>query len=102
MEDIEKVEVSADVTATVEGTSLKPTGATLARTVAFALVWLNQLFAFMGAPTLDLDPEGVYAAVSTLVTFVVTSITYWKNNSFTPGALLADAVMKAFNSDEDQ
>ena len=41
MEDIEKVEVSADVTATVEGTSLKPTGATLARTVAFALVWLN-------------------------------------------------------------
>ena len=56
----------------------------------------------MGAPTLDLDPEGVYAAVSTLVTFVVTSIAYWKNNSFTPGALLGDAVMKAFNSDEDQ
>lgn len=81
---IEKAETNDD---------LKPTPQTIARTIAFGLVWLNQLFAFIGAPTLDLDSDAVYTGVSTGITFVVSFWAWWKNNSFTKPAIEGDRVM---------
>lgn len=65
---------------------------TIARTVAFAITWLNALFAFIGAPTLDVDVEAVYQIVSAVAAFIASTVAYWKNNSFSTAALVGDAV----------
>lgn len=79
----------------------KPSGETVARTVAFGLVWLNQLFAFVGAPTLNLDPDAVYAGVSTGITFAVSFLAWWKNNSFTKAAIVGDQVKDALQAEAE-
>lgn len=79
----------------------KPSKDTIARTVAFGLVWLNQLFAFIGAPTLDLDPDAVYAGVSTGITFAVSFLAWWKNNSFTKAAIVGDQVKDVLQAEDE-
>lgn len=76
-------------------TDAKPKAETIARTIAFVVVWVNQLFAFIGMPTLNIDEEAIYAAVSTLITFCVSIWAWWKNNSFTSAAIAGDSVVKA-------
>lgn len=68
---------------------------TKVRTALFFVTWLNQVFAFVGAPTLNLDFEGVYPVVSAIVTFGVSAWAWWKNNSFTKPALIGDEAMRA-------
>ena len=81
-ENIEVYEVDPDdLTVSVE---------TKVRTALFFVTWLNQIFAFVGAPTLDLYFDGVYAVVSSIVTFGVSGWAWWKNNSFTTHALIGD------------
>lgn len=79
----------------------KPSKDTIARTVAFGLVWLNQLFAFIGAPTLDLDQDAVYAGVSTGITFAVSFWAWWKNNSFTKAAIVGDQVKDVLQAEDE-
>lgn len=76
----------------------KPTSETIARTVAFGIVWLNQLFVFVGAPTLDLDPDAVYTGVTTILTFAVSIWAWWRNNSFTKAAVVGDQVKTALKA----
>ena len=68
---------------------------TKVRTALFFIVWVNQMFAFVGAPTLDLDFDGVYAVVSSVVTFAVSAWAWWKNNSFTTHALIGDVAKES-------
>lgn len=62
------------------------------RTTLFFIAWLNQVFAFFGAPTLELDFAEVYGVVSSILTFAISVWAWWKNNSFTKPALLGDVV----------
>ena len=66
---------------------------TKVRTALFFVAWVNEIFAFIGAPTLDLDFNAVYGVVSTVVAFVISIWSWWKNNSFTKPALIGDVVM---------
>lgn len=75
---------------------------TKVRTALFFVVWLNQIFAFVGLPTLNLDFESTYAVVSAIVTFGVSAWAWWKNNSFTKPALLGDEVMRAARHAKDE
>lgn len=79
----------------IEPDDLAVTIETKVRTALFFIVWLNQIFAFVGAPTLDLDFDGVYAVVSSIVTFAVSGWAWWKNNSFTKHALIGDVAKEA-------
>lgn len=80
--DVSEIEIE-DLAVTIE---------TKIRTALFFIAWINQIFAFFGAPTLDLDFGQVYGVVSSLVAFAVSIWAWWKNNSFTKPALLGDVV----------
>lgn len=73
---------------------------TKVRTALFFIAWVNQIFAFFGAPTLDLDSTEVYGVVSSIATFVVSAWAWWKNNSFTTPALIGDAAMRVAKREE--
>lgn len=97
----EEIEQTEETIARVETPeNAKPTINTIARTVAFAVLWLNQLFAFVGAPILDIDQDTIYTVVATILTFGVSIWAWWKNNSFTPAAIAADEVGKALKEVE--
>lgn len=83
--------ISIDETINAEG--IPVASGTIARTIVFAVAWLNQLFAFNGLPVLDFDPDVTYVAVSSTITFVVSVWAYWKNNSFTAAAKVGDLIM---------
>lgn len=97
-----KIEVvdNGEQIASVEGVPPIAT-ATIARTIVFAIVWVNQLFAFIGLPVLDIDTEVTYAAISTVITLGVSIWTAWKDNSFTIAARIGDMVMKAIKKTDD-
>lgn len=79
--DIEEELKNADISVSIE---------TKVRTALFFVAWVNQIFAFVGAPTLDLDYTEVYGVVSGVVTFGISIWAWWKNNSFTTPALIGD------------
>lgn len=85
----------------IETDVLQVTPATIARTIAFAIVWLNQLFVFVGAPTLDIDTDALYGIISAIATFIVSACTYWKNNSWRIPALVGDAAKGAYENEAE-
>ena len=89
MSENENIEVMADV----DSEDLKVSGGTIARTVAFAIVWLNQLFVFFTA--------ALYDIISGVATFSVSAWNYWKNNSWRIPALVGDAVKDSYGHAAD-
>lgn len=67
---------------------------TIARTIVLALALINQLLTVTGHAVLPITDEQVNTLVSTIWTVVAALWAYWKNNSLTPQAIEADAVMK--------
>ncbi len=83
--------ITIDETIDAENTPTAP--GTIARTIVFALAWINQLFAFNGLPVLDFDPNDAYVAVSSTITLFASVWGFWKNNSFTIAAKAGDLIM---------
>lgn len=79
----------------IEATELTVSIETKIRTALFFVAWINQIFAFFGAPTLDLDFGQVYGVVSSFVAFGISIWAWWKNNSFTMPALIGDVAKEA-------
>jgi len=79
----------------IEATKLAVSIETKIRTALFFVTWINQIFAFFGAPTLDIDFGQAYGVVSSIVAFAVSVWAWWKNNSFTWPALFGDAAMNS-------
>lgn len=73
---------------------------TIARTIVFALAWVNQLFAFIGLPVLEFDQEGAYLAISTVITLGASAWAAWKDNAFTIAARIGNLVMKAVKKED--
>lgn len=91
--------ISIDETINAEG--IPVSAGTIARTVVFAAAWINQLFAFNGLPVVDFDPDATYLAVSSTITFMVSVVAYWKNNSFTAAAKVGDIIMGLVRRSEE-
>lgn len=68
--------------------SVKP--ATWARTACLVLALVNQVLAIFGKNALPFAENDVYQIVSMIATIVTGVIAWWKNNSFTEPAQLAD------------
>jgi len=67
---------------------------TIARTIVLLLALLNQICAIMGWTPLDISEGTVYQFSSLAVTVVASVWAWWKNNSLTKEAILADQKFK--------
>jgi SPP1 family holin len=73
---------------------------TISRTVILALALINQLLSASGRPLIPIEDAQIETIISVGITIVVAIITWWKNNSFTVGAIVGDKVMDAVNNGE--
>lgn len=67
---------------------------TIVRTILLALAIINQILAILGKDKLPFTDDQVYQIVSLIATIVTSVVAWWKNNSFTQAALIADEEMK--------
>ena len=70
------------------------TSGTTARTVILILALVNQVLTATGHSVINISDENVNTLISTGFTIVSALIAWWKNNSFTQAAIMADEVMK--------
>lgn len=69
---------------------MKVKGDTVARTVCLMVALINQVLAVLGREALPIAESDVYQLSSLIATIVTALCAWWKNNSFTSGAILAD------------
>ena len=71
---------------------------TIVRTIVLALALINQIFALVGIPQLNIDDDTIYQAVTLIDTIVSSVWAWWKNNSFARAARAADETMIALKN----
>ena len=73
------------------------TAGTIARTACLLLALANQVLSALGKPVLPIESATVEQLVTAGITTVTALVAWWKNNSFTPNALKADALLAQLN-----
>ena len=68
---------------------------TIARTIILVLALINQLLTAMGHSVINISDESINTLISTGFTIVTAVIAWWKNNSFTQTACMADKILCA-------
>lgn len=66
---------------------------TIARTIVLVLALVNQILATLGKGSIDIAENDIYQLVSLLFTIGAALRAWWKNNSFTVHAIIADNKM---------
>ena len=69
---------------------MKISADTIARTLVLFLALVNQCLAIFGKDSLPFAEDTVYQLVSLIATIVTSAVAWWKNNSFTVEAIVAD------------
>ena len=72
---------------------------TIVRTIVAAIALLNSVLIMFGKTPLDLDENIIYVVVSGIATIATTFWVWWKNNSITQNALLADKYLDDLRND---
>ena len=67
---------------------------TVIRTIVLALALINQLLLACGKTTINIGEEDISLLVSTVATVASAVWAWWKNNSFTKEAQVADDLLK--------
>ena len=70
------------------------TAGTIARTICLALALTNQVLSATGHAVLPIEDAQVETLVTTGLTVAASVAAWWKNNSFTPAAMIGDEHMK--------
>lgn len=70
----------------------KPSAETMVRTIALAVVMINQCLIICGREALPFAEDEIYSGVSAAASVIVSLWAWWKNNSFTAAAKAADAL----------
>jgi len=73
---------------------------TLIRSAALFLSLINQLLLAFGKNPLPFSDEEIFEGVSALATFVLSIVSWWKNNSFTKEAIAADAYLDSLKEEK--
>ena len=71
----------------------KITTGTIVRTALLVLALVNQVLFVMGISPIPIDDEVLTQAITTGATVIIAIITWWKNQSFTKEAIVADVQM---------
>lgn len=77
---------------------MKVTKGTIIRTACLILAIINNLLAIFGKSPLPINDEVLANVISFGFTTVASLVAWWKNNSFTPNALKADAYLEDLRS----
>lgn len=79
-------------------TDIKFTKSTVVRTALLVLALINNCLTICGHSVLPFSDETVTQVVSALFTGVTSIMAWWKNNSFTKEACIADSYLKESKS----
>lgn len=71
---------------------------TIVRTIVLAVTLLNQVLTMFGKNPLPFAEEELYTMLTTAATIAATIWAWWKNNSFTSEAIMADEYMNELRS----
>lgn len=69
---------------------------TIVRTICLVLALVNQVLVFTGHSVLPIEDSTVEIIVTNVATVVAAVAAWWKNNSFTKPALMADDNLKLY------
>lgn len=75
--------------------NLKVSKETLVRTIVLIIALVNSLLTMCNVNPLPFSDEQVYKGVSAVISVVATIWAWWKNNSFTKEAVIADEYKKS-------
>ena len=67
---------------------------TIARTICLFLALINQILAISGKDILPFAEDDIYQICSLIATLITSAIAWWKNNSFTQPAIIADETLE--------
>ncbi len=67
---------------------------TIIRTVVLVIALINQVLTVLGKNPLPFSDEAVYEGVTAVFTVGASIWTWWKNNSFSTAAIMADDYLK--------
>ena len=76
----------------------KITAGTIARTIILILSLVNQFLLLFGKPILKFNSAEITELVANIWTICAALAAWWKNNSFTPAARIADVIMRALKA----
>ena len=79
---------------------MKITKATIVRTILILLVIGNFILEKLGIDVVPVDENAVLAFVEGAIEIAIILVGFWKNNSFTPKAIKADAFLKELRESE--
>ena len=71
---------------------------TIVRTIVLALALLNQILSATGHAVLPVEDAQVETLITTVATIGAALWAWWKNNSFTTSALMADEYKAAISA----
>lgn len=78
---------------------MKITKETVIRTIVLVIALTNQVLTSLGKNPLPFSDDMVYEAVTLITTIGASVWAWWKNNSFTQKALLADEYLKSLKGE---
>lgn len=67
---------------------------TIVRTIVLVFALINQVLTVMGYPLLPITEEEINELATLLLTVCASLWAWWKNNSFTENAVIADDYLK--------
>lgn len=79
---------------------MKVKAGTVIRTTVLLLAVVNQLLTATGKNPLPFSEEEVYQALTAVLTAVSSITAWWKNNSFSQAAILADEYKDSLKAEE--
>ncbi len=79
---------------------MKITKSTIVRTILFLIVILNFILERCGIDVIATDENAVAMVVEYIVEIAVLAVGFWKNNSFSPKAIIADEYLKELKESE--
>lgn len=78
------------------------TPGTIARTIILALALVNQILLQFGKPIINFNSAEITELVANLWTIIASVLAWWKNNSFTGPARIADLLMHVLKLQKKQ
>jgi SPP1 family holin len=73
---------------------------TFFRTLALFVALVNQILVAYGYSPLPIEDGQIELIVSGIFTLITALISWWKNNSFTENAIIADIYLKGINEEK--
>lgn len=73
---------------------------TIVRAILVVLVIVNMILESCGVDVIPADESFITMFVETAIEVAVITVSFWKNNSFTPAAIKADKFLKELKESE--